>query len=383
MKRIDTATAEPDTNGPGRDGFTYGNPTLLIADTEVDDTWLNNVQEELARAVERGGVDSALDENDFEQLHRTVAQNDGLSYGYVSGLAYTESPAGSLTGTLAPGVIYHAGRRYYISQDDIDAAGTEGPRTFTANRDIYLTVTPDDVDGTSYTFAVYEVTNGADFPAISTSEVVFCRVVTDGSEITGVTTWDSLESTYPRAIVGSSTQQSVRVVPQANTSGIGDQQGNSLGSELNDTNPRYWRRVYAQERYMRDLASVASAGRVRQYMRRVEVTAGNTIYVALDYSDLGNSQALSARVHVLALRTDVTTGQAKGFWVGRVISTDSVGNLQFQGAEIRSEVTASGGADVGFAITGFGNDPFLTCSVTGGGGDWTFYLNIETITSDA
>lgn len=382
MKRIDTDTRQVDKHGTGRDGFRYGDPGAGVGPTEVDDTWPDHLQEEIARAIERGGVDTALDENSFEQLHRVVAQNDGLSYGYVSGFEVTEDGAPSLNGSLAPGVFYHNGRRYYVSQADIDAAGTDSPRTYTASRDTYLTVEPDDADGTTYTFRVYEATNGAAVPTISTDEVIIDVVVTNGSEITSSNTWDTFESGYPRAIVGSTTQQSDRIVPNGNTGGIGDQQGDSLGGELNEANPRYWRRVYAQERYTRDLSSVAENGRVRQYMRKATVTSGNTTYIALDYSDLGNSQCISARVHAMALRTDVTTGQSKSWQMGRLISVDNAGNFQFEGSEIRQEVTASGNADVAFAITGFGDDPFFTCTVGGAGETWEFFLYIETIISD-
>lgn len=382
MKRIDTDTREVDKHGTGRDGFRYGDPAVPTAPTEVDDTWLDNVQEELARVVERGGIDAALDENDFEQVHRTIAQNDGLTDGYVSGFEVTEVSAPSLNGALSPGVFYLGGRRYYVTQADIDAAGTDSPRTYGTNLVTYITVAPDDTDGTSYTFTAYTTAVGSiTLPSFSINEVVVARVITDGTNITATSTWDALETTFPRNRVGYGTQQSIRIVPQSTTSGISDSEGNSLGA---DTNQRYWRRVYAQEHYMRDLSSLAAGGgRVRQYMRRATVSSGGSTSIALNYSDLGNSQAIGALVHVVALRTDVTTGQSKMWLVGRLMSTDNVGTFSFQGAETRQEVTASGNADVSWSIASPTADPFIVCTVGGAGETWDFFLHIQTIITDA
>ena len=40
-----------DANGSGKDGFTEGSPSPLVAATVVTDDWLNDVQENIAQAV--------------------------------------------------------------------------------------------------------------------------------------------------------------------------------------------------------------------------------------------------------------------------------------------------------------------------------------------
>lgn len=69
MKRIDTTHAVTDKNGTGQDGFDDGEAGVS-APTEVDSTWLNHVQEEIARSVELGGL--TLDSADKGQLSRLV-----------------------------------------------------------------------------------------------------------------------------------------------------------------------------------------------------------------------------------------------------------------------------------------------------------------------
>lgn len=66
MKRIDTSTAESDTHGSGKDGFTNGSTSPLVAPTEVDADWFNGVQEEIAGAIEDSG--RTLDGADLAQL---------------------------------------------------------------------------------------------------------------------------------------------------------------------------------------------------------------------------------------------------------------------------------------------------------------------------
>lgn len=56
MHRIDTSTAEADTHGPGKDGFTDGNPGMAIPPTDLDDDFFNAVQEELCNTIEGQGI---------------------------------------------------------------------------------------------------------------------------------------------------------------------------------------------------------------------------------------------------------------------------------------------------------------------------------------
>lgn len=92
MKRVDTAHKVTDANGAGKDGFGPGASGVTAA-TEVDDTWLNAVQEEIANAVELAGL--TLDADDPTQL---AAAFRALSAIYtVSGTATTIGAAFPLT----------------------------------------------------------------------------------------------------------------------------------------------------------------------------------------------------------------------------------------------------------------------------------------------
>jgi hypothetical protein len=54
MHRIDSATAEADTHGAGKDGFTGGTPPS-IPPTDLTAKWFNAVQEEIAAVIEDSG----------------------------------------------------------------------------------------------------------------------------------------------------------------------------------------------------------------------------------------------------------------------------------------------------------------------------------------
>lgn len=69
MHRIDHETADADANGPGRPGFTGGDPELAIDATVVTPAWLNAVQEEIARACELLGP---LDAGNNQQLRTLI-----------------------------------------------------------------------------------------------------------------------------------------------------------------------------------------------------------------------------------------------------------------------------------------------------------------------
>lgn len=56
MKRIDTPSAVPDENGPGKSGFRDGDLAAGVTPTSFNADWANNVQEEIANAIEGAGV---------------------------------------------------------------------------------------------------------------------------------------------------------------------------------------------------------------------------------------------------------------------------------------------------------------------------------------
>lgn len=63
MHRIDTATAEPDLHGSGKDGFRDGQTPATTAATRLNADWCNAVQEEIANAVEAAGITLAKGTN--------------------------------------------------------------------------------------------------------------------------------------------------------------------------------------------------------------------------------------------------------------------------------------------------------------------------------
>ena len=70
MKRIETATKATDKFGPGKHGFTDGDPTIPIPATELEGSWFDHVQEEIANFIEEQGI--ALDENNRTQLAAAI-----------------------------------------------------------------------------------------------------------------------------------------------------------------------------------------------------------------------------------------------------------------------------------------------------------------------
>ena len=66
MHRIDTATAQKDKFGAGKNGFTRGNPQTGTPATDLDDDYFDMLQEELCAVVEESGEE--LDKGKHNQL---------------------------------------------------------------------------------------------------------------------------------------------------------------------------------------------------------------------------------------------------------------------------------------------------------------------------
>lgn len=81
MHRIDHPTADTDVNGPGKPGFTGGDPVTQLAPTTVTADWLNALQEEVARAIESLG--GTLDKANNGQLATLLSNVVGLGKDYV------------------------------------------------------------------------------------------------------------------------------------------------------------------------------------------------------------------------------------------------------------------------------------------------------------
>lgn len=70
MKRIDTSTKSTDKFGAGKHGFTNGNPMTPIPSTQLDESWCDNIQEEIANVVEAAGI--VLNGADRTQLLQAI-----------------------------------------------------------------------------------------------------------------------------------------------------------------------------------------------------------------------------------------------------------------------------------------------------------------------
>lgn len=57
MQRIDTATAQKDKFGPGKNGFTDGNPQTGTPATDLDSEFFDSIQEEICGVIESTGVE--------------------------------------------------------------------------------------------------------------------------------------------------------------------------------------------------------------------------------------------------------------------------------------------------------------------------------------
>ncbi|HGW4116284.1 TPA: hypothetical protein ACNH4I_003251 [Serratia marcescens] len=70
MHRIDTPTAQIDKFGPGKNGFTNGNPATGRRATDLNSDMWDAVQEEVANAIEGNGI--SLDKSKHNQLYLAI-----------------------------------------------------------------------------------------------------------------------------------------------------------------------------------------------------------------------------------------------------------------------------------------------------------------------
>ncbi len=82
MHRIDHITAADDINGPGKDGFTEGDPVGGVAPTVVTDDFMNTIQEEIANTVEKSGF--TLTKPRVDQLHTVRSLHAFLNWTVVN-----------------------------------------------------------------------------------------------------------------------------------------------------------------------------------------------------------------------------------------------------------------------------------------------------------
>ncbi|WP_081301584.1 phage tail protein [Gilliamella sp. Fer1-1] len=72
MHRIDTATAQKDKFGQGKNGFTRGNPQTGTPATQLDYLYCDAIQEEIANAIESAGI--KLDKSKHDQLASAIKE---------------------------------------------------------------------------------------------------------------------------------------------------------------------------------------------------------------------------------------------------------------------------------------------------------------------
>lgn len=70
MHRIDTPTAQADKFGPGKNGFTNGDPATGRRATDLNSDMWDAVQEEICTVVEKAGL--ALNKDQHDQLHQAI-----------------------------------------------------------------------------------------------------------------------------------------------------------------------------------------------------------------------------------------------------------------------------------------------------------------------
>lgn len=70
MHRIDTSTAQKDKFGRGKNGFTRGNPQTGTPATQLDYSYCDAIQEEIANVIESAGT--KLDKSRHDQLYFSI-----------------------------------------------------------------------------------------------------------------------------------------------------------------------------------------------------------------------------------------------------------------------------------------------------------------------
>lgn len=128
MKRISTTTRSLNKFGAGKDGFTNGNVVGGIPSTDLEDTWFDNVQEEIANVVESTGVAlSGADQTQLLVAIRKMAVGRllrRLVYARVGGVQMVSINGAAFTATGAGTYIPGSGANFVILK--VQGAGSGG-----------------------------------------------------------------------------------------------------------------------------------------------------------------------------------------------------------------------------------------------------------------
>lgn len=98
MQRITTPTRAVDLFGPGKDGFTAGDPQAGVLATRLDAEWFNLVQEEVCSVIEAAGI--PLDGDSRTQLLQSL-QGLGLRSATAGQTGVVELATSAETASLA------------------------------------------------------------------------------------------------------------------------------------------------------------------------------------------------------------------------------------------------------------------------------------------
>jgi hypothetical protein len=215
MRRIATETRVQDAFGEGRDGFTDPVAEPPTAPTVADAEFLNNVQEEIVRAIEGNGATVRTDdEPDYSQLddavnsvQATAPRGTGDVYGYVIEKMTATTAVDSLDIELvAPPFEYVlGGRRYVVTQEKLEAYEMHEWELET-DADTYFYVAPEDptilmgeeehiVDREGVYIETITDVIGSSAPAVPSGMLPFLRIRTGASGVVDVAvpaTWDTI-----------------------------------------------------------------------------------------------------------------------------------------------------------------------------------------------
>lgn len=134
MLRIDPGTAldvQMDANGEGKHGFQPGDPQTGREPTQVTYIWLNNVQEEIANAIEGFGVPLNPNQKNqlFNVLHGQFLRRDGAG---LTGVLLGKQ------GAVTPNNTNNAGYGFAGDPDTGMFSGTDGTLQFASNGSVVM-----------------------------------------------------------------------------------------------------------------------------------------------------------------------------------------------------------------------------------------------------
>jgi len=100
MHRIETSTAAANMHGPGKNGFSPGNPVTATPSTELSEDWFNDVQENICRTIEGAGI--GLVKGEYTQLYDAI---QALIAAGLASLTIKQRSLIATTQTFAAGIV--------------------------------------------------------------------------------------------------------------------------------------------------------------------------------------------------------------------------------------------------------------------------------------